>query len=102
MWSRLLEWCAAAFGATKRSRWFPFLVTLSGAIGLSTVFGARWGIAEGLAPFILALVVAPYVARGVVRAREELWRAACLELDAPKQRPRLMQSYRPLIAPTGA
>lgn len=100
LWSEVLEWCAEAFGATKRSRWLPFLFMTYGAMFISVVFGARWGFVEALFPLVIMLVVGPYVAHGAIRARDELWRAACLDLADPRQLPRLSTSFRPLLAPT--
>ncbi len=99
-WSNVLEWCAEAFGATRRSRWLPFLAMTYGAIAVSILFGARWGLLEALFPIAIVLVLGPYVAHKAIRARDELWRAACLGLDDPRQSPRLMQGFRPFLAPT--
>ena len=99
-WSDVLEWCAEAFGATRRSRWLPFLALTYGSIVVSIVFGARWGFFEALAPAAIVLIIGPYVAHKVVRARDELWRAACLDLEDPRQMPRPMRCFRPFLAPT--
>lgn len=100
MWSLILEWCADAFGVTKRSGWFPFWMTIAATCFVSIMFGARWGLVAGLMPIAAVLIVGPYIARGAVQAGEELFCAACLELDDPRQRPTLIQSGRPLLAPT--
>jgi hypothetical protein len=87
MGSQLLEWCADIFGATKRSRWLPFLLALYASLLCSFLLGARWGLWEALMPIAVVLVLAPYVARRVIKGREELWRAASLPLGSAGQRP---------------
>lgn len=84
----LLEWAAEIYGATRRGRWLPFFITLTVTLVVTLVLGARWG-ARGLIPGVAVLVFVPLAARNVITVREELWRAACLELDDPRQRPRV-------------
>jgi hypothetical protein len=94
----LLEWCADAFGVTVRSRVFFLLagclvLTLLGVVMMEGV-----GLEGWLLPLVL-LLFALAAARSVLTARTRVWRAACLELDDPRQSPEA-DSARPLLPPS--
>jgi len=86
MWELFLEWCADFFGVTARSRAGHLVVGLGALAALVLVVSVRWGSLTWVALAAL-LAVAVSSAREVTRARDALWRAACLPLDAPRQAP---------------
>ncbi|MEO7329729.1 MAG: hypothetical protein ABI193_14210, partial [Minicystis sp.] len=96
----LLEWCADAFGVTVRSRVLFLLLgglalTVLGVVMMESVGLKGWLLPLGLALFALA------AARSVLTARTRVWRAACLDLDDPRQSPHA-DSARPLLPPSAA
>lgn len=98
MWETIIEWCADLFGVTVHSRLGQLVVFVAGIFLVGVLLAARWGYGSLIVPVgLLGLSVA--AARQVSRARDELWRAACLDLGDPEQRP----PERPkLQAPTAA
>lgn len=95
----IFEWLAGVFGATRRGFGLPFAITLIAGSILGVLFTIRWGYFRGLAPVLLALGLAALAARTVEALRGELWRAACLKLDNPRQRPKITGPGR-LMGPT--
>src|SRR5262249_18774759 len=96
-WEVLLEWCAGLFGATVRSRLGQLLLYCFALVVLALTLYLRWGPGALLLPAMM--VVFPVLAaRQVAEARDEVWRAACLRLDEPGQRPSDTRSR--LVAPT--
>lgn len=87
MWPALLEWLAEMFGATKRGRWLPFLLALAASAAAGLVLAARWGVLRGTIPVVAFLAAGLFASQRVESARRELWRAACLSLQDPRQRP---------------
>jgi hypothetical protein len=85
----IIEWLAGVFGATRRGFGVPFTITLILASILSVLFTIRWGYLRGLGPVLGLLVIAMLAAKTVGAVRDELWRAACLRLDNPRQRPKV-------------
>jgi hypothetical protein len=85
----ILEWLAGIFGATRRGFGVPFTITLILASILSVLFTVRWGYLRGLGPVLGLLAIAALAAKTVVAVRDELWRAACLRLENPRQRPNI-------------
>jgi hypothetical protein len=94
---RILEWCAELFGATVRSRLGQLVLFCLALFALGVFLAARWGYAAWALP-ALAVAFAVSAARQVGHARNEVWRAACLSLDQPGQRPRAGR----VLAPTAA
>ncbi len=82
----ILEWCAEIFGVAVRSKagqLVAFCLTLF-VVGL--VFSLRWGYVGWAFPAIL-IGLSWAAAREVASARDEVWRAACLSTDEPRQAP---------------
>lgn len=82
----VLEWCAGLFGLTvhaRRGRLFMVCLVV-GVVGLIGI--ELWGPAGLVVPGAMVLLAAG-AARQVAGARDALWRAACLTLDAPLQQP---------------
>lgn len=74
------------FGVTVKSRLGQLVLYSLGVLLLGVVLSARWGLGAWVVPALL-LALAVTTARQVSVARDEVWRAACLELDSPRQRP---------------
>lgn len=86
MWESLLELAAGMFGVTVRSRLGQLVLFCAALFVLGVTLGVRWGLVGlGVPAVFLALAVAG--ARQVMAARDAVWRAACLPLDAPRQVP---------------
>jgi hypothetical protein len=85
----IVEWLAGIFGATRRGFGVAFGLTLGVGAILGAVLTVRWGYVRGLGPIVAVLGVAVLAARTVGVLRDELWRAACLKLENPLQRPRI-------------
>ena len=86
MTESFLEWCAGVFGVTARSRLGQFQLFCVLMFALGMLLSARWGLGAWVVPLALtAFAVA--AARQVSAARDAVWRAACLGLDDPAQRP---------------
>lgn len=98
MWELLLEWCADIFGVTIRSRLGHLFVACAVLLLLGLLLAERWGLLGGLFPAAL-LALGALAARDVARARDAVWRAACLGLEAPRQAPKGGFEER-LLAPT--
>jgi hypothetical protein len=98
MWELLLEWCADIFGETMRSRLGHLIVACGGILMLGVLLVERWGLFGSLVPALL-LAFAVITARDVSRARDALWRTACLGIDQPRQAPAEGFEGR-LLAPT--
>jgi hypothetical protein len=85
----LLEWCADAFGVTRRGHWFHLVMGCALLVSLGFALGERWGALAAAVPALLLLgAIAP--ALQVLRARALLWRTALLgdaELRATGQEP---------------
>ncbi len=94
----LLEWCADAFGVTVRSRVAFLLLGFVLLMLLGVVMMEGLGLRGLLVPFAL-LLFALAAARSVLTARTRVWRAACLELDDPRQPPEA-DSARPTLPPS--
>lgn len=96
IWTRLLEACTEALGATDgpadavpggtQRRLRLRIRVAAGLFAAGAVLYALWG-ATGLLPCAALLLLAVGAARAVERARAALWRAAALALDDPAQRP---------------
>src|SRR5262245_29692486 len=98
MWDLILETCADMFGVTVRRR-LGYLFLACGAVFLlGLVLMPEWGL-RGFVPPAVLLLVAAVTAHDVVRARDAVWRAACLSLDDARQRPEPGAEGR-LVAPT--
>ncbi|AUX46160.1 hypothetical protein SOCE26_076650 [Sorangium cellulosum] len=95
-WTRLLEWCAEALGATggsagaeggaRRRRRPLVLLALALIAGASVLLGERWGL-KGLLPGVALFLLAVLATRAALDARAAVWRAAALDLEDPAQRP---------------
>jgi len=99
--SMLVEWLAGIFGATRRGFGISFAITLLVGAILSALLTVRWGYLRGLAPAVGLIGVAALAARTVFAVRDELWRAACLKLNDPRQRPSVLGPGR-LMGPTAS
>lgn len=98
MWELLLEWCADIFGVTMRSRLGHLVVACGCILLLGVLLMERWGLFGALAPGLL-LALSAITARDVSRARDALWRTACLGIDEPRQAPAVgFEGW--LLAPT--
>jgi hypothetical protein len=89
VWARVLEWCADVFAATSRPKKRRIFATLLGLAILAYVglpLAVRFGL-ESLLPVGALVTLGLLAARRVFVAREQVWRAACLGLDDPRQRP---------------
>jgi hypothetical protein len=86
MWEVLLEWLASVLGLTARPRSGQLVVAclVVGVLGLVGI--ELWGPSGLIVPAGIVLLTAGAV-RQVAGARDALWRAACLTLDAPLQQP---------------
>lgn len=102
MWSTVIEWLAAAFGATRRGFGAAFTVAIVAGSLLSALFAIRWGYVRGFLPAVGLLALAALAAHTVAAARDELWRAACLKLENPMQKPREAGGGLRLVGPTAA
>jgi hypothetical protein len=87
--SPIVEWLAGVFGATRRGFGVSFAITLIAGSILSVLLTVRWGLFRGLGPVLALLVIAALAAKTVGALRDELWRAASLKLDNPRQRPKI-------------
>lgn len=99
MWETLVEWCADVFGVTVRGRVGQLVVFCALVFALGLLLVARWGFGSLVVPIGL-LALAVLAARQVSAARDDVWRAACLELDEPGQQPE--DARGKVLAPTAA
>lgn len=86
-------------GVTARRRIALLMAACTLLVMLGIFLWSRWGLAGFLLPAIL-FGIAIAASREVAAARDELWRAACLPLSAPGQRP--ASPRRQLSPPTAA
>jgi hypothetical protein len=89
VWAQLLEWCADLFAANTRPAKGRIVVTVLGLLVLAyfgRTLASRFAL-EGFVPAALLIGLALLAARRVFVAREEVWRAACLPLEDPRQTP---------------
>lgn len=100
MWELILEWCAAMFGVTVRSRLGQLVVFCVVLFVFGLVLASRWGPAGWMVPALLILLSAG-AAHQVGTVRNQVWRTACLPLDEPLQRPPGALSTG-LVAPTAS
>ncbi len=99
MWEPILEWCAELFGVSVRSRLGQLVLCCLALFGVGLALSQRWGYAGWALPAVV-ISLAALAARQVTAARNQMWRAACLGLDEPRQRPD--DGAGRLIAPTAA
>jgi hypothetical protein len=97
MWELLLEWCADFFGVTARGRLAHLAIGCAALFAIGIFIAVRWGALTWLATVAL-LTIAVTSAREVTRAREAVFRAACLPIDAPGQAPDVHAAQRHLPA----
>ncbi len=86
VWDLVFEWCAEIFGVTVRSKAGQLVLFGLGLFVTGLVCSMRWGMAGWAFPALL-VGFAWAAARQVTSARDEVWRAACLAVDDPRQRP---------------
>lgn len=99
VWETIIEWCADMFGVTVHSRLGQLLLFCGAVFAIGLLLATRWGYGSLVVPIGL-VVLAAAAARQVSRAREEVWRAACLDLGEPEQQPE--DKRRQIQAPTAA
>src|SRR5262249_21172378 len=85
------------FGATVRSKLGQLVLFCLALFALGVFLALRWGYVGWVVPALM-VAFAVGAARQVAAARNEVWRAACLALDEPRQRPRAGR----VLAPTAA
>lgn len=86
MWAFFHELCADAFGLTKKGRALASALLIVGTLLVGLVLTVERG-PIGLIGAVALVVIALVAARQVTAARAALWRAACLSLDHPWQKP---------------
>ncbi len=96
----LLEGCLRILGLTARPRNLQLVVACFSLALLGVLSLEIWGPTGLLAPALLMLLGGASALQ-VVRARDAVWRAACLHLDDPGQPPQHLADTSAL-APTGA
>ena len=118
MWTSFLDWFAervsgASVGrcsssgariSSRRRALGKYRIVVTGvALGIFAFFtltlAARFGVVLGLVPPGLLAALSLLGARGVFVARDEVWRAACLPLEDPRQGPKGVHPETP-TAPT--
>jgi hypothetical protein len=100
VWERILEWCAEIFGMSVRSKLGQLIGYCVALFVLGLLFMSRWGPEGWLVPALL-IALSAAAARQVAVARNEVWRAAAMSLEEPRQLPSRPAAFR-VVAPTAA
>src|SRR5580692_5417637 len=94
----LFEWCAGIFGGTVKSRLGQLVLFSVAVLALGVLLSARWGPEAWALPAVIVAITVG-AARQVSSARDEVWQAACADVDEPRRHP--LERGR-VLAPTAA